>query len=142
MLVRRVEERMKEQGISEFLLDTPVSNIAAIKFLTCLGYGTPVKQVYMTRNFAKKNAMPNTNIPIKNPAPKDYPIHHPEPENSSPLVKKHIAKNKLHAEKDITIRLMEISDIWPVYQIGERVFTATAVNLYRFWDEVMTKCQK
>lgn len=137
MLVERVENRMREQNITEFLLDTPVSNIAAIKFLTTLGYGKPVKQVYMSRNFTIRDPV-DTNTQIKNPVP-NHPHHHPAPESCSPLVRKHNVIDRSGVSKDINIRLMDIEDIWPVFQIGERVFTESAVNLYRFWDEVCTQ---
>ena len=102
MLYERVEERMKEESITEVLVDTPITNTAAIKFLNTLGFGNPVKQVYLSKNL---------------------------PETETPFVS---------ADPSITVRLMRIEDIWPVYQIGETVFTKDAVNLYRFWDEVNT----
>ena len=132
MLVTRVEERMQQNGITEFLVDTPVSNLTAIKFLTQLGYGAPVKQVYMSHNFIEKPE----GIPINNPVSK-HSTHQHAPEDVSPLTQVRVPNvESQKPDVNVKIRLMEISDIWPVFQIGEAVFTESAVNLYRFWDEV------
>ena len=44
----KVEERMREQSISEVLVDTPVSNQKALKFLDTMGFSSPVKHVYLS----------------------------------------------------------------------------------------------
>jgi len=133
-LVRRVEERMHEQEINEVLVDTPTSNTSALRFLRKLGYGSPEEQVYLSHSIKRDES----GLEIVHPPGLEHAEHAPRrsPESSSPLLAR-----SLHEVKDndttqkVQIRLMQISDIWPVFQIGTQVFTMKSRNLYRFWDE-------
>ncbi|KAL7570102.1 hypothetical protein ACA910_017133 [Epithemia clementina (nom. ined.)] len=39
------------------------------------------------------------------------------------------------AKQCITICNMEIGDLYPIYKIGEEIFTTKSINLYNFWDK-------
>lgn len=105
-LMRQVEERMRLHHIVEVLVETPASNNKALAFLNKLGYGSPEQQVYLSR------ALPALDLaPHKEEGPSEL------------------------TTGDVRIRLMEIQDIWPVYELGTRIFTEQSRNLYRFWDE-------
>ena len=123
---------MREQDINEVLVDTPTSNTSALRFLRKLGYGSPEEQVYLSHTIDSQRAEDMTNLGA------EHAEHAPKkaPETSSPLLKRslHEVQNNDTTQK-VQIRLMQISDIWPVFQIGTQVFTMKSRNLYRFWDE-------
>jgi len=119
----------QEENIQEFLVDTPETNHAAVKFLESLGFSSPIKQVYMTINFRKKeDLLPEAGH--KRPMTLD-PVYFPNKKVSH--IPCSLPKN---INDSVTVREMTLDDIWDVFQIGEQVFTSKSLNLYRFWDEV------
>merc|ERR1712137_1080370 len=108
---------MREHQIREVIVETPLSNTKALRFLTKLGYVTePELQVYLSRTLPSLES---------DKTERDHTVSLPSQGTSM----------EAPSSPRIHIRLMEIQDIWPVYELGTRIFTEQTRNLYRFWDE-------
>jgi len=135
-LMQQVEERMQQHHIVEVLVETPVSNSKALAFLTKLGYGSPELQVYLSRTLPTLKESEKES-PLLGSSSLSSGLNSPvlllSSSSASLLCPSPRALGREHDQ--VHIRLMEIQDIWPVYELGTRIFTEQARNLYRFWDE-------
>jgi ribosomal protein S18 acetylase RimI-like enzyme len=101
----------KDENVSFLLADTPADNLPAINMFQKAGLCSKTDHVYLTRQI-----------------PKETKLTHVSEDGAFSFT--YSAK-----KKRITIRNMEIDDLYPIYLIGEQIFTTKSSNLYNFWDE-------
>jgi ribosomal protein S18 acetylase RimI-like enzyme len=101
----------KDENVSFLLADTPADNLPAICMFQKAGLCSKTDHVYLTRQM-----------------PKETKLTHVSEDGTFSFT---YSANK----KRITIRNMEIDDLYPIYLIGEQIFTTKSSNLYNFWDE-------
>jgi ribosomal protein S18 acetylase RimI-like enzyme len=93
------------------LADTPADNLPAIQMFQKAGLCSQTDHVYLTRQI-----------------PKETKLTHVSEDGTFNYC--YTAK-----KQRITIRNMEIDDLYPIYLIGNDIFTTKSSNLYNFWDE-------
>eukprot|EP00128_Syssomonas_multiformis_P015450 Colp12_sorted_trinity150504_noHs@14277 len=129
-LVTCIVERLREQGTTTILADTQLSNTAAINFFAKLGFSEPVEHVYMSQNISKHDVSEQQEE--KETKKRKTNAHGRKRTNSTSQDGKHHHSVKT----SVKIREMEVDDLYPVFALGESVFTAKDFpNLYRTWDE-------
>lgn len=101
------------QNVSLLLADTPASNIPAIRMFEKVGLVDKTEHVYLTRQVGPTRGERRNLVSDEGTVDFTYSAK----------------------KKNISIRNMEIEDLYSVYILGEQIFTAKSINLFNFWDE-------
>ncbi|KAL7573209.1 hypothetical protein ACA910_018863 [Epithemia clementina (nom. ined.)] len=109
----------QQQNISLLLADTPADNEPAIELFQKAGLSHKADHVYLTRQLG--GVVDQLNYVDEEDMSFDFSYTVTMPNTGT--------------KQRITIRNMEIGDLYPIYKIGEEIFTTKSVNLYNFWDE-------
>ena len=109
-LIQQFTQVAQEQDVTLLIADTPADNEPAIRMFEKAGLCYKTDHVYLTCQL------------------RDVELAH---------VDEDMAFNYMYTakKKRITIRNMEIDDLYPIHAIGEDIFTKKTANLYNFWDE-------
>jgi ribosomal protein S18 acetylase RimI-like enzyme len=110
-LLRSFTNVAKNENVSFLLADTPADNLPAIQMFQKAGLCRQTDHVYLTRQI-----------------PKETKLSHVSEDGTFNYC--YTAK-----KQRIIIRNMEIDDLYPIYLMGENIFTTKSSNLYNFWDE-------
>jgi ribosomal protein S18 acetylase RimI-like enzyme len=100
----------KDENVSFLLADTPADNLPAINMFQKAGLCSKTDHVYLTRQI-----------------PKETKLTHVSEDGAFSFT--YSAK-----KKRITIRNMEIDDLYPIYLIGEQIFTTTSGTSTLFYN--------
>ena len=111
-LLQSFLEQAKQQNVSLLLADTPADNEPAREMFRKVGLSYTADHVYLTKQLHKEDI-------VKSVVDEDLSFR-----------VSYSAKGNR-----ITIRPLEIDDLYQVYTIGEQIFTVSNANLYNFWDE-------
>jgi ribosomal protein S18 acetylase RimI-like enzyme len=111
-LLQSFANAAKNENVSFLLADTPADNLPAICMFQKTGLCSKTDHVYLTRQMPKETEL-TTHVTEDGTFSFTYSAK----------------------KKRITIRNMEIDDLYPIYLIGEQIFTTKSSNLYNFWDE-------
>lgn len=109
-LLNKFCEVAKAENISLLLADTPADNAPAIRLFERVGLKNKQDHVYLTKQL------------------KDVETQHVDDDGYYDF-------NYSVKGQRLRIRPMEIDDLYPIYLIGEEIFTRKNANLFHFWDE-------
>lgn len=115
-----VTDKMLELGVKSFSADTGADNRPAICFLEKLGFGERKAHVYMSKTLqsaAEKRATPDS----RRSEPRNSEGRHKRAASvdRTPTNEK---RTRHHGDgSGVIVRLMVLDDIYPVFQLGERV---------------------
>ena len=112
-LIQAFRRKAQQQNVSMLLADTPADNQPALSMFAKAGLNGRTDHVYLTHRFVAEDL---TQSHVSSDGTFNY---------------MYMANNK----QRITIRNMKIQDLYPIFLIGEDIFTKDSPNLYNFWDE-------
>jgi len=115
-LIQAFKTSLLEENISVLFADTPADNHPAIRMFDKAGLFYKNNHVYLTRQMQAS----------------DHEITHVDEDGMFDF--SYTAGHGAN-KKSFTIRNMEIDDLYPIYRIGEEIFSRETANLYNFWDE-------
>jgi ribosomal protein S18 acetylase RimI-like enzyme len=123
-LIAEFQTVARAQNITLLLADTPADNTPALQMFEKAGLTYTSDHVYLT-----KQIHPNHDE-NDDPEPKQVELK----DDSFSFSYKTYMKQQQQQIR-VTIRNMEINDLYAVAKIGEGIFTQKSPNLYHFWDE-------
>jgi ribosomal protein S18 acetylase RimI-like enzyme len=124
-LIAEFQNVARTQNITLLLADTPADNTPALQMFEKAGLTYTSDHVYLTKQI-HMNHDENDDPETKQVELKDDAF--------SFSYKTYMHKNQQQPIR-VTIRNMEINDLYAVAKIGECIFTQKSPNLYHFWDE-------